>query len=54
MGISLFIIFLFVTSLILLMYGFVKKIKEVKWISLFLLILSVGLGALVFNLIGYM
>ncbi|ATA58815.1 hypothetical protein GS458_0353 [Geobacillus stearothermophilus] len=54
MGISLFIILLFVISLILLMYGFLRKIKEIKWISFLLLLLSIGLGIFVFNLIGYM
>jgi uncharacterized membrane protein len=54
MGISLFIALLFVLSLALLIYGITKRNQTVKRFSIFILVLSVILGILIFNLIGYM
>lgn len=54
MGISLFIVLLFIISLGLLIYGIKNHNNSIKWLSIILLGLSTGLGFIVFNLISYM
>ena len=54
MGISLLIVLIFVFSIGMLLYGVIKRKNSIKLVSIFLLILSLGLGFFIFNLIGYM
>ncbi|MEY9869399.1 hypothetical protein ABIE66_004778 [Peribacillus sp. B2I2] len=54
MGISIVIIFSFILSLIFLIIGLMKKQRSIIIFSSILLVLSLGLGAFIFELIGYM
>ncbi|ARP41379.1 hypothetical protein AB4J90_02155 [Geobacillus thermodenitrificans] len=53
-SISSVILFLFVVSVILFVYGFVRKRKAVKWMALCFFSASIGLAVFVILLMRYM
>lgn len=54
MGISSVIFILFLLAIIFLVVGFVVRKKILKGIGLLLLLVSLGLGFIVYNALSYM